>query len=140
MTFNLRKIITLLISAAVLIITGSITVFAGNVLSEAVSSDTEYILGDADCDGQVTINDATCIQKAIALYKLSGDYSESAADVDGNGVVGINDVTYVQLWLANIQTPYQIGEKFAVQVEPTTQKPTGIDTDDEGWGREIFQP
>ncbi len=144
MTFSLRRITSLLVIAVVLIFAGSITVFAGNLLSESVSSDSDYMLGDADCDGQVTINDATCIQKILAEVPLNGGFSESAADVDGSGGVEITDVTYIQLWLANLHTPYSIGEKSVVTVEttvePTTQKPTGIPTDDQGWGREIFQP
>jgi hypothetical protein len=144
MTFDLRKITSILISAAVVILAGSITAFAGNILSETVSAESEYVLGDADCDGQVTINDATFIQRILAEYPVNSDFSDLAADVDGSGGVEITDVTFIQLWLAGLRTPYPVGERFAVPVAttvvPTTQKPTGIDTDEEGWGREIFQP
>ena len=52
------------------------------------------ILGDANGDGTIDINDATCIQKHLAEYK-NEDYIEEASDADGDGRVTIGDVTVI---------------------------------------------
>ena len=68
MNFKLRKIKAVILCAAVLTIAGTVTVFAGNASSGSVAAN--YILGDADGDGNVTINDVTCIQTSIAELPL----------------------------------------------------------------------
>lgn len=124
MIFRLRIILPVLFSAAVLMLLGAGTAVAGTML------------GDADGDGAVTIKDVTCIQRALAELPVSGGISEAAADIDGNGVVDIADATLLQMWLAEIETPYPIGVQAVDPTVPSTQSPT----DEEGWGREIFQP
>ena len=60
----------------------------------------EYILGDANGDGRVTISDVTAIQRYIAEIC---DFSRTqflAADVDKNGAVTIDDATRIQNYLA----------------------------------------
>ena len=49
-------------------------------------------LGDADGDGQITINDVTTLINYI-LSDGSEGVNLDAADVDGDGIVTINDVT-----------------------------------------------
>ena len=69
----------------------------------------EYITGDADCDGAVTVPDATAIQKY--LVGLSCDaFDEIAADVDSNGL-DVTDATKVQRYLVGFDDGYGIGEK-----------------------------
>lgn len=64
-------------------------------------------LGDVDCDGEVTINDATLIQMILAEYM---DISElnwlqrNAADTNRDGRISIKDVTEIQRHLAEIIT------------------------------------
>ena len=101
-----------------------------------------YLLGDADSDGEVSILDATCIQRVLVGLPVSGVYCESAADADMNSDVEIIDATYIQRWLAEIDTPYPIGTEFGSVEEPTEagDKPSQMPTDEEGWGREIFRP
>ena len=131
MNFKLCKIKAVLLCAAVLTIAGTVTVFAGNASSGSVAAN--YILGDADGDGNVTINDVTCIQTSIAELPLSGGISQLSADVDGNGEIEISDATLIQQWLAEMTTPYSIGEN-------PSEEPSQIPTDEEGWGTEIFCP
>lgn len=66
------------------------------------------ILGDVDGDNEVSIIDATLIQRKLVEMPVS-IFNELAADVDGNGL-DITDATYIQRFLAEIQTPYKIGE------------------------------
>lgn len=120
MTFNRRSIKTVFISAAALLLAGSLTAVAASVL------------GDADTNGKVTILDVTCVQRMVAELPVGDSFSEAAADADGNGVVNITDATLIQRWLAEMEMPYAIGEP----IEQTTESPT----DPDGWGREIFQP
>ena len=82
----------------------------------AIANGIDYVLtdvspvirGDADGDGEVTINDATTIQRVLAEYDVEG-FNEAAADVEGNGL-NINDVTLIQLYLAGFDDQYHIGE------------------------------
>ena len=148
MTFKLCKIKLILFCAAVLMIIGSVTVFAGTVPENEAGSGTGVILGDANCDGIVTISDATCVQLKAAELHLSCDFSEQAADVDGNKEINAADALYIQKWLALFETPYPIGEKLEVPTEPVTeataattaQASTQSATDEQGWGNQIYRP
>ena len=76
------------------------------------------ILGDVDGDGEVTILDATFIQRYLAGIPIPFELNEAIADVDGDGEVTIIDATYIQRWLASLNAPKGIGQ------------PTFIDPDD----------
>lgn len=148
MTFKLCKIKLILFCAAVLMIIGSITAIAGTVPENEAGSGTGVILGDANCDGIVTISDATCVQLKAAELHLSCDFSEQAADVDGNKEINAADALYIQKWVALLETPYTIGEKLQAPTEhvteataaTTTPSTTQSATDEDGWGRDIFRP
>ena len=69
----------------------------------------QIIIGDADCDGEVTILDATAIQRF--LVNLSNKaFDESAADADRDGDVTILDATAIQRFLASLPTSEYIGQ------------------------------
>ena len=148
MTFKLCKIKLILFCAAVLMIIGSITAIAGTVPENEAGSGTGVILGDANCDGIVTISDATCVQLKAAELHLSCDFSEQAADVDGNKEINAADALYIQKWVALLETPYTIGQKLEAPTEPVTEatavttipSTTQSATDEDGWGRDIFRP
>lgn len=122
MTCKLRKIMTVLFSAAVMLLAGTVVAAAG------------LILGDADNDKTVTIIDVTYIQRTLAKLPVNGEFSEYAADSDQNGVLEITDATYIQQWLAGMDTPYPIGSQIDMPTEPTssptqpTEKPTAPPT------------
>ena len=67
------------------------------------------LLGDADGDGNVTILDATVIQRKLASMSVAY-FDEAAADVDGDGEVTIIDATFIQRFLAGLPCPEGIGE------------------------------
>ncbi len=68
------------------------------------------ILGDADFDERVKIQDATLIQKfAAKLSTLEGN-GLITADVTGDGKINVKDATAIQKYIAKIETPYNIGE------------------------------
>ena len=87
-------------------VSGAVTVTVTTTKSETSS----YILGDADSDDEVSILDATWIQRALVGITVTSDFNEAAADVDGDGDMTILDVTLIQRYLVGIDVPYAIGE------------------------------
>lgn len=71
-----------------------------------------YLRGDADGDGEVTILDATVIQRRL-VELLTPSFDERAADVDGDGL-NIVDATLIQRYLAEFDNIYHIGETVTV--------------------------
>ena len=71
---------------------------------------TEYILGDANGDGIVTILDATVIQRYLAAYTVRNpDTVVKCGDIAGDGL-DILDATLIQRYLAEFTVPYDIGQ------------------------------
>ena len=68
-----------------------------------------FILGDADTDGEVTIFDATAIQRYLAELPVT-KFNENAADADEDGDVTIFDATAIQRYLAQLPTNPNIGK------------------------------
>ena len=60
------------------------------------------LYGDADFDGEVSIMDATRIQRLLASLITEDDISLAAADVDEDGEVSIMDATRIQRYLAGL--------------------------------------
>ena len=138
MTYNNSKIRPVSLSALVLTLAGIVTA-AVILFAATVTAATGGILGDADGDGQVSINDVTAIQRTLAELPINGEFSEMAADVDGSGGIAITDATLIQWWLAEMETPYPIGTQFEIPTV-TTAAPTERQTDADGWGRDVFRP
>ena len=67
------------------------------------------LLGDADQDGDITILDATRIQRFLAALVTKDEIDEIAADISGDGV-DILDATMIQRFLVNLKVSYPIGE------------------------------
>lgn len=75
-------------------------------------SDDLVIIGDADGDGDVSIIDATVIQRKLAEYSVVS-FNTKAADVDGDGL-DITDATKIQRYLAGFENIYHINELVTV--------------------------
>ena len=58
--------------------------------------------GDVDLNGIVDINDATLLQKHIALIVELDDEALSVSDMNGDGYITISDVTLIQQMIAEI--------------------------------------
>ena len=85
------------------------------VFAASVSA-ASYIRGDANADGDVSILDATAIQRYLASFSVK-HFDTKAADVDGDGV-NIIDATRIQRYLASYYDPFNIGS--AVGEKPTS--------------------
>ena len=62
----------------------------------------DAIIGDIDGDGEITIQDATLIQRRGVEMEVFTALQEKLADVDGDGRVSILDVTCVQRYIAEL--------------------------------------
>ena len=82
------------------------------VESQIIPKITQYILGDVDGDGGVSIIDATCIQRHLAEIPVYS-YNETAADADGDGEVTILDATGIQRYLAELPCFIDIGNPIS---------------------------
>ena len=58
------------------------------------------LYGDINGDGQITIDDATTLQKYIVKMVDLDDDAKICADVNGDGRISVMDVTFIQRYLA----------------------------------------
>lgn len=72
------------------------------------------LLGDADWDAEVTILDATTIQRFLAGLSVTEDFSDAAADADEDAEVTILDATAIQRYLAGLPSNDRIGTEIAL--------------------------
>ena len=86
--------------------------------------DGRVLYGDADQDGNVTIFDATKIQRHLAsLTTLIGN-ALAAADCDVDGTVTIFDATAIQRFLASLNTNAKVGQYSDGTTPVNPQDPT----------------
>lgn len=67
------------------------------------------MLGDANSDGIVNINDVTAIQRHVAEFEVLEDLQAKAADVNRDGSITIEDATILQQYLAEYEIDVPIG-------------------------------
>ena len=89
--------------------TATITVTAtgNNNYNEASKTFTvlvknSHVLGDVNCDGVISIADATTLQKYLANIVDFNDEQLAVADTNGDGSVSIADATQIQRYLAQL--------------------------------------
>ena len=70
---------------------------------------TEYLLGDSDGDDEVSILDATTIQRHLAGLPVT-NFVEPAADSDNDGEISILDATSIQRHLVGLSAYEGIGK------------------------------
>ena len=72
----------------------------------------DLLIGDANLDGEVDINDATMISKHLVnLITLEGK-ALAVSDVNGDAEIDINDVTCIQKYLASFQNYGKCGQRL----------------------------
>ncbi len=111
----------LLKSAAAVILSVIIAICVVFAVHAVADNKSEYILGDANSDGVVTISDVTAVQMVLADISLP-EFNEKAGDIDGNGL-DVTDAHNNQRYVAMFEDLLGIGGTVTV-AEPTTQKPT----------------
>ena len=81
--------------------------FFNNIRSIDFKVRDTYLLGDADGDGDVTIIDATIIQRILARLS-SVENAQQRGDIDESGDLGMTDVTLLQRYLSSITIDYPV--------------------------------
>lgn len=64
-------------------------------------ADTE--LGDVDLDGDVTVKDATLVQKDIVKLETLTDFQKKVADINSDGAISVTDATDIQKIVVNLK-------------------------------------
>ena len=83
---------------------------------ETAPAEYDYLLGDADGDGDITIMDVTIIKRYCAHLNVSvGADVLMQGDVDESGDLTIADASFIQRRLANIRIPYDIGKPIVLK-------------------------
>lgn len=82
---------------------------------------SQILLGDADCNGFVTVVDASVIQRHLADLSLT-TFSAIVSDVDNDGEVGITDATLIERYATGIPTQVQgIGQEMVFEDSYTVE-------------------
>ncbi|MEE1220116.1 MAG: starch-binding protein [Ruminococcus sp.] len=130
-----HKLISIILAITILT-----SVFSISASATATTADNEikaFPVGDADMDGELTIKDASLIQKAIAELCTLDDEQIYYADCNEIEGLQITDVTLIQMYLANITTDYptnsngySLGDYININDIPTvpTTEPTQSST------------
>lgn len=84
--------------------TNIVVTFSGN--GGNTTDKEEYLLGDANLDKKVNIQDATIIQKAVAGLVNFSQVQEKVADVDADKKLSVKDATTIQKYTAGIITKF----------------------------------
>ncbi len=87
--------------------------------STVITSAAVRRMGDVDLDGEVTILDATVIQRVLVeMIEDSDGHILRYGDIDGGGL-SIMDVTFIQRYLAQMDDGYPISEIVDEDPQPT---------------------
>ena len=79
----------------------------------ALAEDVLFLLGDSDGDGDVSITDATMIQRDVAQIQLLPYERLIASDTDHDGFITVMDSSLIQRWLVHMTVFYPIGESVS---------------------------
>lgn len=102
-----------LISIATLFVLMAVSVFSAFAVEDETKNALVY--GDVNIDGDITVIDATDIQKYIVgLVEFTED-SKSAADVDSDGVVSVMDATSIQKYIVGLEDCGRVGQQFVTE-------------------------
>ena len=80
---------------------------------EIISDEPQHFYGDVNLDGEVSVTDATAIQKLIIGFDVPEEKTElvnTLADVNDDGVVSILDATCIQKYLVGYSDTYRAGK------------------------------
>lgn len=110
----MKKFLSVLLAVIMILSVSAITASAQTIADYAVSENEGATadsvngtsigyVGDADMSDDISIKDATAIQKSIAKLVTFTDTQELLADADLSGDISIKDATAIQKWIAKIE-------------------------------------
>lgn len=85
---------------------------------------SEHIYGDTNSSGNISISDATLIQKFIAFIVGEEKINLANADCNSDGKVSVKDATCIQKYLAKLDGYGVVGEKYTVTSPDTNTAET----------------
>lgn len=96
-------------------------------VTQPTTVDTSYLIGDANLNGRIAIDDVTLIQKYLVELVTLSEKAVLASDTDLDGNVNVKDATNIQKYIAKLPTNSHIGENVQPATEPaTTQESTTV--------------
>lgn len=98
------RIVSVLLAFVILMSLSALTAFAEE--PEGYADNAEIIRGDTDGSGDITVKDATTIQKYLAKFMEFDEATAFCADVNSSGDITISDATLVQKFVAHIVTSF----------------------------------
>ncbi len=87
----------------------------------------DSLLGDVNLDGEISIIDATLIQRHLARLSTLDEKSQSNADVSGDGTVSITDATFIQQYTALIIDEFPANQTKVYNVKAVAASDSTID-------------
>ena len=105
---TIRTIVSVLLITA-LLLTGACV--------SSVAETYDYLLGDTDMDHDVSVTDATLIQRKTADMIVLSGVSKLAADVDSDGEITVLDATTIQMWLVNMRVSHPVGQAVSATTD-----------------------
>lgn len=83
----------------------------------------DAVYGDVNGDGDITVVDATLVQKhVVQLETLSAD-KQILADVNGDNTISVVDATLIQKYIVQLKDWGRTGDVYQAE-QPTTPEPT----------------
>ncbi len=107
---HLKALVIFFVLLALLTSSGAVSAFALNV-EEVSLWDYDYY-GDVNGDYNVTVKDATALQKYLAKLSDLDIFSRLKSDVNGDGKLSISDVTDVQKFVAVLIPCFEVDTAF----------------------------
>ncbi len=84
------------------------------------------VYGDVNGDGDITVVDATLVQKhVVQLETLSAD-KQILADVNGDNIISVVDATLIQKYIVQLEDWGRTGDAYQAE-QPTTPEPTSAE-------------
>lgn len=84
------------------------------------------VYGDVNGDGDITVADATLVQKhVVQLETLSAD-KQILADVNGDNTISVVDATLIQKYVVRLEDWGRTGDVYQAE-QPTTPEPTSAE-------------
>lgn len=94
----------------------------------------EFMLGDVDGNGEISIADATQVQKIIAYLIEPTDEMTLAADVNADNMVNILDATMIQMYSGGIIGSFVSSEPSTEPTNDPSDLPPKAPVQDGEWG------
>ena len=92
----------------------------------AIEPSGNAVYGDVNGDGDITVVDATLVQKhVVQLETLSAD-KQILADVNGDNTISVVDATLIQKYVVRLEDWGRTGDVYQAE-HPTTPEPTSAE-------------